>query len=191
MNWFQKLSARAKLLLAFIAVSAILGGVAAFALLKMGTIDDSLNGLAGRDVVGMHWAYEANLEMAEMRKVVRDALLETKPDAILAKKADVDKVAAAFAEACKQVEPTLITSEGKAAMATIKEDYPRYTAMCHETIEVAAKGNQKDGLEHLHKTGAFGLNLSEALKKTCDIKVSVAERTARPARRRTAAPGSQ
>ena len=82
MNWFQKLSARAKLLLAFIAVSAILGGVAAFALFKMGTINDSLSVLASRDVVGMHWAYEANLDMAEMRKVVRDALLETKPEAI-------------------------------------------------------------------------------------------------------------
>ena len=178
MNWFQKLSARAKLVLAFIAVSAILGGVAAFALFKMGTINDSLSVLASRDVVGMHWAYEANLEMAEMRKVVRDALLETKPEAILAKKADVDKVAAAFAEACKQVEPTLITAEGKAAMATIKEDYPRYIAMCHEVIEVASKGNQKDGVEHLHKTGTFGLKLSEALKKTCDIKVTVSEHTA-------------
>ncbi len=178
MNWFQKLSARAKLVLAFTAVSAILGGVATFALLKMGTINDSLSTLANRDVVGLRWAYEANLEMADMRRVVRDALLETKPEAILAKKTDVDKVAAAFTEACKQVEPTLITSEGKAAMATIKEDYPRYTAMCQETLEIASKGKQQDGLEHLRKTGTFGLKLSEALKKMCEIKVSVTDRTA-------------
>jgi hypothetical protein len=179
MNWFQKLSARAKLLLAFIAVSAILGGVAGFALFKMGTINESLNVLASRDVVGLHWAYEANLEMAEMRKIVRDALLETKPEAILAKKADVDKVAALFTEACKEVEPTLITADGKAAFATIKENYPRYIAMCHETIEVAAKGNLKDGVDRLHKAGAQGLKLSADLKKMCEIKLSVTERTAK------------
>jgi hypothetical protein len=178
MSWFQKLSARAKLMLAFIAVSALLGGVAGYGLYQLGVVNDYLNTLASRDMVGLRACHEANLCMGNMRKIVRDALLETKPDMIQAIKSNVAKTTSAFEEACKKAEPTLITAEGKAALAEVNRGLPGYMAGVNETIELAAQGKHAEALAALHKVTVVGAKFSEALGKMCEIKATVAEQTA-------------
>ena len=91
MSWFQKLSARAKLMLAFVAVSALLSGVAGFTLYKMNAINDSVTVLAGRDIVGLRSCFEANLLMGNMRKIVRDAILDSKPEVIQSVKEEIGR----------------------------------------------------------------------------------------------------
>ena len=134
MNWFQKLSARAKLLLAFVAVSAILGGVAAFALFKMGTINDSLEhvGRPGcrRHALGLRGRIQDGGD-AQGRSRMR--CWRPNPRRFTTRRPTSTRWRRPSRRPANRVEPTLITSEGKAAMATIKEDYPRYVAMCHET----------------------------------------------------------
>ena len=178
MKWFQKLSARAKLLLAFSVVSAILGGVAAFALYKMGDINDALHTVDSRDITGLHGAYEANLQMADMRRLARDVLMETNHEAVQGKKAAADKIIAAFEEACKEVEPTMITPEGKAAIEVVKEGYPHYSAGCYELIDLAAQGKHEEALATLKKVGAVGLKLTDDLNKMCALKMEMTKRTA-------------
>jgi len=177
MNWFRKLSARTKLQLAFVFVSALLSGVAGFALYEAGVVNHYLTTLANRDMKGMYHANEANLHMGTMRKIVRDALLETKTEVIQGTKATVAKTLAAFAEACNGVEPTLITTEGKAALADIRETLPPYTAACNEILDIAAQGKRDEALAALKKTTAVGQKMSVALDRMCSIKMGVAEKT--------------
>jgi methyl-accepting chemotaxis protein len=178
MSWFQKLSARAKLMLAFITVSTLLGGVAVYGLYEMRVVNGYLNTLAGRDMVGLQAAYEANLDIGHMRKIVRDALLAKNAEAIQPIKADVASTTSKFEEACKKVEPTLITPEGIAAITEVKNGLPTYLACVKETIDLAVQGKHAEALACLQKTTAMGAKFSEALEKLCEIKSTVSQRTA-------------
>ena len=177
MSWFTKLSARVKLVLAFVVVSVLLSGVAGFALYKMSAINDAITVLAKRDVAGMQACYAANLQIGHMRRLVRDGLLEKNAEVIKGFKAEVAKTATAFDEACKKAEPTLITMEGKAALGQIKEASPPYLAGCNEIIDLASRGKHDEAMAALQGTTAVGAKMAEGLKNMCDIKMGVTERT--------------
>jgi methyl-accepting chemotaxis protein len=177
---FQNLSARVRLILGFVAVSVLLSGVAVLALYQMNLINQSVEKLVDRDVTGIQAAYEADLLIGHMRRVIRDTLIATKTDAIRAGKVEVAKTGAAFEEACKKVEPTLITVEGKAALAQIREAYPGYIAGCQEIVDLAAQGKRDEGMEYLNKrTTVVGAKMADGLRKMCDIKMDVTNRTGR------------
>ena len=177
MRCFQNLNARVKLILGFVTVSVLLSGVAALALFQMGVIYQSVHKLVARDVTGLHAAYEANLLIGHMRRYVRDMLIETNVDVIRAGKAEVAKTGAAFEAACKDVEPTLITENGRAALAQIREVYPSYIAGCYEILETAGRGKQAEAVAQLQKTTGVGAKMAEGLRKMCDIKMEVTKRT--------------
>jgi len=179
MGWFHKLSAKIKLVLAFAMVSALLGGVASFALYKMGTINDSLSTLTNRDVVGLHAAYEANVKLQQIRHCTRDALLAVTQDVMQAKKVQLATLTAAFDVACKAVEPTLVAPEERAAYTVLKEESPRYFAGCLETIELALHDKHKEGVAAIHNNHALSSKMEEAMKALCELKTTIADRTAK------------
>jgi methyl-accepting chemotaxis protein len=179
MRSFQNLSTRTKLLLGFVTVSILLGGVASFAVYKMGTINDSLTTLTKRDVVGLHDAYEANVKLQQIRRCTRDALLATAHDVMQAKKTELATLTAAFDAARKAVEPTLVTPEEMAAYAVLKEDSSRYFAGCLETIEFALRDKHKEGVENVHSTHVLSSKMEDAMKALCELKTAIADRTAK------------
>lgn len=179
MRCFRNLNARVKLILGFVTVSALLSGVAGLALHEMNTINDSVTQLVNRDLTGLHSAYEANLHIGHMRRIIRDMLIDSKPEVIATVKTEATKTAAGFEEACKQLEPTLITVEGKAAFAQIREVFPSYIAGCYQIIDLASQSKQAEAVAALKNTTAVGAKMADSLRKTCDIKMAVSQRTAK------------
>ena len=178
MRCYKNLSVKLKLIIPFLVVSTLMAGVAAFATYKMDTINEALKAMQTRDLAGLRAAYDANLQMGNMRQIIRNALLETNHELVQANQAEVAKTATAFEDACKDVEPTLVTADGKAVLAQIKEAYTPYLAGCHEIVDLASQGKHDEALAALKRYTSDGRKLSVSLQKMCDLKVEIAAHAA-------------
>lgn len=179
MSAFHKLSARAKLMVAFIAVSAVMGLVACFALYQVSQVNTSLNELAERDVIGIQASYEANLLIGHMRRIVRDALLETETEKIAATKGEIAKTQATFEKEIEKLAPTLVTAEGKAALAEVRKATAGYFSGANQIIDLAAAGKHDEAIKTLGVVTVQGTGFSTSLRALCDSKVSIADKTAK------------
>jgi methyl-accepting chemotaxis protein len=184
MNWFQKLSARAKLLLAFVTVSVILGGVAAFALYQMGEIDLALDTLHGRDLPGITNAYEAQVNKIQVGRNSRAAMSENNPEAIKALIGKIEKYAAGFHEACNSLEATLVTAEGKAELTTVREGFASYLADVLDAIQLHAQGKQEQAKSMIEKAAKIGEKGDVDIDELVRMKKVLANNTAEQCARR-------
>lgn len=178
MAWFSHLSARVKLLLAFAVVSAILSGVAGFALHEMATIYGALDTLTERDLPGLQQAYEANLQIVAIGRAVRNVILESDHAVMSRHKENIDKYAADFSEACQKAESTIVTAEGKALLAGIKDAFPGYIAQVHEAVAQAMQDKDQEAKAIIDKSRVTADKLDDDLGKLVDSKRKLADQAA-------------
>jgi hypothetical protein len=178
MGWFKKLSAKVKLLVAFVAVAVLLSGVAAYSLYEMGKITDSLSTLRARDLVGVVEAYECNGQTLLLGRATRQMLAETDPEVLKQGLVQIDKYGVDFDAAAKRLEPTLITAEGKASLAATKEYFAKYQALCKKCVETVIQGKLPEARQVASEARPWAVKLDQEVHKVIDIKKQVTERTA-------------
>ena len=177
MSWLRNLSAQWKLMLAFVVVSVLLSAVSIFALQRMGLIADSLEILKSRDLTGIQGAYEAQHQVTLVGRAVRTLMTETERTAMEKQKAKMDGMVGAFDAACKQLEPTLITAEGKATLAEVRETFPRYLAECYKVIDAAMQNKANEAKAIGDAARPLAVKVEAALDKLVELKKSVAAET--------------
>jgi uncharacterized protein Yka (UPF0111/DUF47 family) len=178
MGWFKKLSAKVKLLLAFVAVAVLLSGVAGYSLYEMGRITESLSTLRARDLVGIVEAYECNGATLLMGRATRQMMAETDAETLKQGLVTIDKNATDFDAASKRLEVTLITNEGKAALAAVRENMRQYHALCRKAVEQVAAGKLADAKTTAAEARPWAVKTDQEVRKMIDIKKQVTEKTA-------------
>jgi len=178
MGWFTKLSAKVKLLLAFVAVAVMLSGVAGYSLYEMGKVTDSLSTLRARDLVGVIEAYECNCATLTMGRTTRHMMGMTDPEILKQGLVTLEKNYADFQNAAKRLEPTLVTDEGRASLAEVKENLRHYYELCHKCVELVAQNKLAESKVVADEARPWAVKTDTELRKTIDIKKRITEQTA-------------
>ena len=178
MGWFQKLSARMKLMLAFIGVSVILGGVAGYTLYELGKVNQSLETLQHRDLAGIVYADDANFMRACIGRQIRNLMLQTDSEAINRDRTKIEKYAEKFVEDCKGLEPTLATAEGKALLTEVQNCLPPYMVQVTKAADFVVQKKDSEAKAMLTKATEAGNKLEANLTKLVDLKQEMAKKSA-------------
>ncbi|HVY60608.1 MAG TPA: methyl-accepting chemotaxis protein, partial [Planctomycetota bacterium] len=149
----------AKLLSAFALVCGILGVVGYVGITKMSRINDMLNTLYERDMLGSGAVREAALDLVSIGRATANV-------ALARERAEKEQYAAAsekfFAAMNDQLgKVTLVTAEGKAKLADLQAKLPPY----HEAFQAAIAAAMTEDREGLHAARARQRELADAVEK--------------------------
>jgi methyl-accepting chemotaxis protein len=163
MSWFYKLSARAKLIAAFLLVSVILSSVSVTALVKMGSINNLLSGMYNKDLLGIMSAKQANLNMLCIGREVLRAYSQTDKAAIEASGVKIDEYAKIFLEEIDAVDKIVESPNEKVAVAKIKDSFLKYVMKDMEAIKLCLAGKT----EEAHNTLKDAKTVADEVDKGC------------------------
>jgi methyl-accepting chemotaxis protein len=163
MSWFKKMSARGKLVMAFLTVAVILGSVSVASLFQMKAISNLSSGIYNKDVLGIGAAKQANLNMAYIGREVLRVYNQTEKSAMEASGEKIKEYEKTFYDEFSIVEKELTTSEGKAVAAKIKDGFAKYVAKDQEAIKFCIDGQK----EEAHKVLLVAKNIADEVDKSC------------------------
>jgi methyl-accepting chemotaxis protein len=175
MSWFYNLKTAKKLILGFSVVCVIMAGVAYLGVSSMGKINTMLNILYERDLVGLKGAEEANLQLLNIGRAVRQAVLETDKTAVERHSQNFEKYTAEFQKNLQECEKTLATEEGKAVVATIEEALPKYTEIVRQAFRLAGEDKDEEAKAAIAKGRVDADKLDELLGKLVETKTKLAK----------------
>ncbi len=177
MAWFYNLSTMKKLVLGFLVVSAITGAVGYTGVTGMSRLDAMLGTLYERDMKGLSDTKEANIKLMFIAREMRNAIIETDPAAIEKCSENAGKYAAQLNECLDRIEPTLVTAEGKAEFAKVRDALPQYLALVKDVIGLSAANKKDAAVAALHERGAAVAAIVKTLGTLADMKEKVGEQT--------------
>jgi methyl-accepting chemotaxis protein len=143
------MSARNKLLFAFLVVSVILGSVSVTSLFQMKLISNRLDGIYNKDLLGIEAAKQANLNMAYVGREVLRAYIKTDHSAIEACVENVRGYEKTFYAEFAKVEEIVDTAEAKVAAAKIKDGFGKYIAKDDEIMKLCLDDKKEDAMKLL------------------------------------------
>jgi len=175
MQWFQKLSARAKLLMSFTAVAGITVIVGYIGLSKMATINGMLNVMYERELRGLSEMKSANLSILSIGRAARQIVIEPDQAEMERLAGEIEQRAKEFSEQLNAVEATLVTAEAKAAIGRLGSDFPTYHNLIKQVVQKSMT-NDNDGARELLRSGrSMGDKLEEAIATAVQMKEKLAE----------------
>jgi methyl-accepting chemotaxis protein len=149
MSWFKKMSARDKLLLSFLLVSVLLGGVSVTSLIQMKAISRRLDDVYSKDLLGIEAAKQANLNMAYVGREVLRAYIKTDRSAIEACMENVKGYEKAFYAEFAKVEEIVSAPDEKVAAEKIKDGFGKYIQKDEEAMKLCIDDKKDEALKVL------------------------------------------
>jgi methyl-accepting chemotaxis protein len=149
MSWLKNLSARAKLMLAFLVTCAILSSVAVFALYKMSTINSAMNTMYSSNLVPMSALGTAHVRMVNVGRTVRTAGMSDNPAVIEKYRASVDVLVKDFDKFYTVVEHNADNAKEQAMTAKIRDASAKYFERVREAFTLLAKGEKSQAAKVL------------------------------------------
>lgn len=146
MQWFEKMKVRTKLLGGFLIVAAIGGGVGLQGILKASEINDLATEMYEKEIVGMRYTAEANIQLLASTRSIRSAIISyTESDRrmhLMEMEKRLDNVRLQMNQASK----TFVRPDGKLLVARTLSAFADYEKAMKETAEMLKKeelGNQR------------------------------------------------
>lgn len=135
MNWFQRLTVRARLTLSFLAVALIAAIIGLFGVRSLNQVSEMANHMNNREAAGVYYAGQADSYLIAAGRAVRTALLSlTTAD----REAEVPKVHERFSktlEALDKLEKLFVTEAGKQKVAETRQAVQEYQASIGRVLE--------------------------------------------------------
>ena len=175
MSWFYNLSTMKKLILGFSLVCVVMAVVGYVGVTGMGEIDDMMNRLYSRDLVGVSNAKEMNVKLMYIARSFRNALLTTDKAAIEKQQKDAEKYDGELREILKKVEQATSGQEMKEAVAKANEAYPKYMETVRQAMTLSLQGKNAEAKDVLTAGGAAVAQVVEALTTLAKLSEKQAE----------------
>jgi methyl-accepting chemotaxis protein len=141
MKWFYNLETTTKLLISSILISCIMVGVGYSGISGMAEIDDRLNKLYGRDMLGLNALQTAERARLMIGRHMRDAELMDDAETQKAAARAVDENDVRFRSALDQAEKTLIVEEMRQKLAAARQDYTAMLADVRAVLQAVGAKN--------------------------------------------------
>jgi methyl-accepting chemotaxis protein len=138
MKWFYNLETTTKLLISSILISCIMAGVGYSGISGMAEINERLNTLYGRDMLGLNAVQTAQTARLTLGRFMRDAELMDDPDVLKASVRGVDESDLTFRSSLDEAAKTLIVEEMRTKVASIRQAYGPLIANVRAVLQAAS-----------------------------------------------------
>jgi methyl-accepting chemotaxis protein len=137
MNWFNNLRISVKLLAAFLLVSAITGVVGYVGIDNLGKLDQAAEDLYQKELMGLSYIKEANIELITIHRAVRNLILADTQEARQKHADNIDKHIKALEGNMEQARKLFYLEEGKRVMADFSRHWALYEPGVRKGVKIA------------------------------------------------------
>jgi len=176
MDWFQKLSAKIKLLLGFGLITAFTGLVGYVGLSNANSLNDDLNVLFNRGFLGLAAAREADVDMWIIARTVRQAIIDTSPEDIRRSQTRIETTYEHMRNAMDRVDRSIVTEDARKLASGARTALDAYVNGCREVVHLSLQGKKKEAVDLLAASVPQGLRADELITELCKNKESVGEK---------------
>jgi methyl-accepting chemotaxis protein len=155
-RWFYNMNTMKKLLASFSLICVLMAVVGYLGMSSMSKINDMLNTLYDRDMVGLSEIKEANIDLVYIGRSVRKAILEKDRAKAQALAAEIDKFDRELNEHADKFAKTIMQEETRQQLKKTREDYAAYLQKVKETLKLAIDGKKEEATAHLATAAQVG-----------------------------------
>src|ERR1035437_925984 len=170
MTWFKNLGTMAKLMLGFGFMALLMGVVGYQGLTGLSSTNTMLGTLYEKDLLGISAIKDVNTYVAMIGRQTRGVVIESEPVAMQQAKAKVDALFPQVDGALVRCEETFVTEQGRALIAQLKIELPKYRAVVEETMRVALAGDKKASVVVLATAIPIGDRIAAAARDATALK---------------------
>jgi len=142
MHWFSNLGTMKKLLFGFGLIAIVTAVVGYMGVSSLSTIAALTDTMYERDLRGLSFIKQANIEFVSGGREIRRILTETDMQRVHTRIAALEKYNQELNRLLDEIEKTLATAEGKARMARIRQAYPTYCSANMEAARLVLDGKR-------------------------------------------------
>jgi methyl-accepting chemotaxis protein len=175
MKWFYNLETTTKLLISSLMISCIMVGVGYFGISGMGEINERLDKLYSRDMLGLNALQAAERSRLMIGRFMRDAELMDDAETQKAAARGVEENDVKFRSALDQAEKTLIVEEMRKKLAAARQDYAAMLADVRAVLQ-AVSTKDAEGIRAAHaRVVRSGNQIGENLEAIIATKVRLGD----------------
>ena len=179
MMWFKNMKIVMKLMLGFIVVALIAGGIGAVGVINIRTIDEKDTYLYTHMTVPLGEMVLVAESFQRLSGNVKDIILSEKVEEIADYESRIAQRSEEFTKNLSSFKTTLITDEGLQLVELIEADKIKYDKVVEQIVDNVKKGNQQAALALMKGEGnTLRTEIEGAYRRLAEIKVQAAANTA-------------
>ncbi|MEN6498551.1 MAG: methyl-accepting chemotaxis protein [Thermoguttaceae bacterium] len=176
MRWFYNLKTMWKLICGFSVVCVITAVVGYVGLAKMSTINDLMAEMHHMHLLGVSHIKEANFQIMAVGRGIRNVILSDNPEELKKYKTGMERYMEQSKTELKKTGETLVSAEGKAALASAEQFLNEYYAEIVKAENLVAEGNSKEAIRVVKAARGISDNLNKKIAELAQMKESLAEK---------------
>ena len=169
MKWFTNLRVGTKLVSSFIAVSIITAVVGGIGTRNMGIINEKADDMYARQLMGLSYAKEANINLLYISRAEKNFLLATSPQEREKYLANVKKYQASYTELLDKARPLFDSEKGKEILKKLDAANEDWFAVQQKVIDLGKTDKLNDS------TSSVTLSFGEARQKQTVVDDTLTE----------------
>jgi methyl-accepting chemotaxis protein len=177
MTWFRNLRTVVKLVLAFTVTAALTGFVGYKGVSAAGDINQMLNTLYDKELIGVATIEKANIIRVGISRDLRNAILVKDQSQRQQTAAKIEKSFNDLDDTLDQFDKTVITEENKTRLAKTRELLQEYRKRITELVAFTLAGKDSEAIESMLKVQALGDQLDAGLRTMMENKEKGAKQT--------------
>lgn len=177
MESFERLSAKAKLILGFLAMTLFTVLVGYVGLSNANNLNDRLELLFTRDFRGLAEIRSANVHMFVIARSVRQAILDKDVEAVRASQRKIESSYEAMRTNMDLAIKNMITDDGRHNTELARSEVDKYMQGVRESISLSLQGKKQEALDALNAYQAHGWKADELFSDVCNRKEQVGNQT--------------
>ncbi len=177
MMWFKNLRTMPKLMLGFGTLALLMLFVGYQGITGMNTINDLLNTLYERDMLGIAAIKDFGNSVAKIGRETRQAVIDTDLASVQSQEQRVQTYFTAADDALARAEKTFTTEQGKAVVAKLKQDLPEFQTAVREVLRLTMANDKKGAADALAQARAVAERVAQAAQEGADLKEKFAKQS--------------
>ncbi|WP_136514540.1 methyl-accepting chemotaxis protein [Geomonas edaphica] len=169
MKWFTNLKVSTKLVSAFVAVCIITAAVGLLGIRNMGTINDMADSMYAKELLGLSYVKEANINLIYISRAEKNFLLATSRQEREKYLGNMNKYKAGYKEWLDKARPLFTTEKGKEILKRLETANEEWFAVQQKVIELGATDKLNDS------TASVALSFGEARTKQTVVDDTLTE----------------
>ncbi|MBJ6800054.1 methyl-accepting chemotaxis protein [Geomonas propionica] len=159
MKWFSNLKVGTKLVTAFVAVALITAVVGVIGIRNMGTINDMADEMYMKELLGISYIKEANINLIYISRAEKNFLLATTQQEREKYVTNINKYKAGYKEWLDKARPLFFSEKGKEILKKLEAANEEWFPLQQKVIELGARDKLNDS------TPSVTLSFGEARTK--------------------------
>jgi methyl-accepting chemotaxis protein len=169
MKWFSNLKVGTKLISAFIVVSLITAVVGYVGIRNMGTINDMADEMYQKELLGVSYIKEANINLIYISRAEKNFLLATSPQEREKYLGNINTYKAGYKEWLDKARPLFSSEKGKETLKRLEVANEEWFAVQQKVLDLGSKEALND------KSQSVALSFGEARTKQAVVDDTLTE----------------